>query len=118
MEFHRSRTRLQKEFFQAACQSGKPRGLVWIGCEFGQGVLFVREKQTGKEAALVSVLISFDAIPGSDMENLEALYNIRTASAVFFYHDGNWHTTGRAIFNLDPEQAVVHLGKYYDRVAP
>jgi hypothetical protein len=78
--------------------------------------MFVREKATGKLAALASVLIYFAAIPGSDMEGLEAVQNVRCATAVFFFHRGGWHTTGKALFNLDPDQAVGHMAQHYERL--
>jgi hypothetical protein len=35
---------------------------------------------------------------------------------VFFFHRGRWHTTGRAVFNLNPEEALAHFGTQYERV--
>jgi hypothetical protein len=110
------RQTLQDLFFQAAASSGKPRGLRWTNCEWVGNFLLVREKATHQLAALASVLISFEAIPGSDMEEVEAVHNVRCASAVFFYHRGKWHTTGKALFNLDPDQAVDHLAQHYERL--
>ena len=80
------------------------------------GVTFARERDTGRLAALVGVLIRFEAIPGGDMEGLPAVGNLRPAAAVFFFHAGRWHTTGKALFNLDPEEALVRLADRYERL--
>jgi hypothetical protein len=107
---------LQQRFFEAAAASGKPRGLRWKSCEWSEGVEVVREKQTARLAALVGVTIAFEAVEGSDMEGLLAVANLRNASAVFFYHKGAWHTTGKALFNLNPDEVVERFAAQYERV--
>jgi hypothetical protein len=67
-------------------------------------------------AALVAVTIQFEAIEGSDMEGLPAVGNLRNASAVFFFDRGRWHTTGKAVFNLNPGEALEHFRNQYERV--
>src|SRR4051794_32407579 len=85
LAFPAERARLQAEFFQAAAASGKPRGLRWKHCDWGDEVELAREVAGGELTALVDVTIQFEAIEGSDMEGLPAVGNLRTASAVFFY---------------------------------
>jgi hypothetical protein len=114
--FHDHRRDLESQFFHAAAASGKPRGLRWKACEWDDRVEFVREKQTGHLAALVGVTIQFEAIEGSGMEGLPAVGNLRNASAVFFYHRGRWHTTGKAVFNLNPGEALAHFATQYERL--
>jgi len=58
--------------------------------------------------ALVPVTIQFEAIAGSDMEGLPAVGNLRNASAVFFFDRSKWQTAGRAVFNLNPDEALEH----------
>jgi hypothetical protein len=116
--FAAARADLQRAFFLAASASGKPRGLRWLAGDWGETVAFVRERGTRRLAALASVMIRFEAIPGSDMEGLPAVGNVRVASAVFFYHRGAWHTTGQALFNLDPDEAAEHFRSQYERLAP
>ena len=77
---------------------------------------FVRDKQTGQFAALVGVTIQFEAIEGSDMEGLPAVGNLRNASAVFFYDRGRWQTTGKTVFNLNPDEALAHFAAQYERL--
>ena len=92
---------------KAAAASGKPRGLRWKDCQWENGVELVRDKHSGQIAALVGVTIQFEAVEGSDMEGLPAVGNLRNASAVFFFQGGQWHTVGRAVFNMKPEEALV-----------
>ena len=107
--FLQQREHLEAEFFTAAAASGKPRGLRWKDCEWDSEVAFARERSTGRLAALVAVTISFEAIEGGDMEGVAAVGNLRNASAVFFYHRGHWRTTGKAVFNLNPDEAIAHF---------
>jgi hypothetical protein len=115
-QFARSRGDLEQRFFHQALTSGKPRGLRWKSIEWEAIVEFARERQTGQLAALVGVTIAFEAIEGGDMEGVAAVGNLRNASAVFFYHNGDWHTTGRVVFNLMPEEAIAHFGGQYERL--
>jgi hypothetical protein len=116
-QFQRQREHLELLFFQAAAASGKPRGLRWRACDWESGVEFARERATGQLAALVGVTIQFEAIEGSDMEGLPAVGNLRNASAVFFYHGDRWHTTGKAVFNLNPDEALSHFHNQYERLS-
>jgi hypothetical protein len=113
-QFTRARPELERRFFEAAAASGKPRGLRWKALEWAPEATFAVEKATGRYAALVGVTIAFEAIEGSDMEGLAAVGNLRNASGVFFYHAGAWHTTGKVIFNLNPDEVVAHFGKQYE----
>src|SRR5260370_26800263 len=114
--FLMKRPEFETMFFWAACATGKPRGLRWKACEWSDCVEFAREKQTGNLAALVGVTIQFEAIEGGDMEGVPAVGNLRNASAVFFYHKGRWPTLGRAVFNLNPDEALRHFAAHYERL--
>lgn len=114
--FKLQRERLEAKFLQAAEATGKPRGLRWKGIDWDNKVLFARERRTGQLAALVGATIRFAAVEGSDMEGLPAVGNLRNASAVFFFHRGHWHTVGKAIFNLNPDEALEHFKTQYERV--
>jgi hypothetical protein len=114
--FSLQREHLEAQFFKAAAASGKPRGLRWLGCQWTKPVEFVRDRQTGLFAALVGVTIQFEAIEGSDMEGLPAVSNLRNASGVFFFQAGQWATVGRAIFNMNPDEAAAHFGNQYERI--
>ena len=106
--FHLQRERLEAKFFELAAGSGKPRGLRWTDCNFDDDVTYARHRQTGELCAFVAVTIAFDAIEGGGMEDVEAVGNLRTATAVFRLDRGRWDTDGRAIFNLNPAEAIVY----------
>jgi hypothetical protein len=114
--FQLQRERLESDFERAAAASGKPRGLRWASCDWANDVAFARERRTGQLAALVGLTIQFEAIEGSDMEGLPAVGNLREASAVFFFHKGQWHTVGKALFNLGPSAALQHFQSLYEPV--
>src|SRR6516225_11820046 len=87
--FKLQREQLEAQFLKAAAASGKPRGLRWKDCDWESEVIFARDRQSGQLAALISITIQFEAVPGSDMEGLPAVGNLRNASAVFFFHRGH-----------------------------
>lgn len=107
--FHCRREWLEAEFLKLASQSGKPRGLVWADCDFQNSVAFAQDRQTRQLRALVAVTIRFEAIPGSDMEHVPAVGNLRAATAVFSYDGKQWRTDGRAVFNLNPTETIKHF---------
>jgi hypothetical protein len=115
--FVQQREHLEMLFFEAASASGKPRGLRWKACEWDEKIEFARDRSTGQLVALAGVTIQFEAIEGSDMEGLPAVGNLRNASAVFFFHQGRWRTTGKAVFNLNPDEAIAHFKNQYERLA-
>ncbi len=106
--FGQQRERLEKEFLGFAGMTGIPRGLIWVRCDFETEVCFVRERTTGQLQSLVPVTIAFEAEVGGGMEEVEAVGNLRAATAVFLYDGDAWSTEGRAIFNLNPQQTVEH----------
>lgn len=114
--FRLQRERLEMQFQQAAASSGKPRGLRWKDCAFEPSFELARDRSSRQLVALVPVTISFEAIEGSDMEGLPAVGNLRNASAVFFFERGQWATAGKALFNLNPDEALEHLKKQYERI--
>jgi len=114
--FRLQRERLEAKFLQAAQASGKPRGLRWSDCDFDSDVLFVRDKKTGELAALVGVTVQFEAVEGSDMEDNPNVSNLRNASAVFYFQHGHWNTVGKAVFNMNPGEALEHFKNQFERV--
>jgi hypothetical protein len=50
------------------------------------------------------------------MEDVAAVSNIRDAAAVFHYQNGIWGTGGRALFNMNPADAVVRLQGQFEPV--
>lgn len=114
--FKLQRERLEANFHKAAAATGKPRGLIWKDVDWESEVAFARERRSGQLAALIAITIQFEAVEGSDMEGLPAVGNLRNASAVFFFQRGQWHTVGKAIFNMNPGEAIEHFKTLYERV--
>lgn len=115
-EFHLRRERLEAEFLKLASNSGKPRGLRWTGCEFDNAVAYARDRASGDLSAFVAVTISFEAVPGGPMEDVEAVSNLRAASAVFRFSRGQWTTEGRTMFNLNPAEAIAYYHERFELV--
>lgn len=114
--FRRQREQLEAKFFDMASRLGKPRGVRWLDCEWQERTAFGRDLQTGMLTAFVAVEIRFEAIPGSDMEGVEHVGLRRDAAALFHYHNGAWGTGGRALFNMNPTDALNRLNDQYEPV--
>jgi hypothetical protein len=114
-EFARDRKTLESEFFQAASQSGKPRGLAWKQCSFQDRLVLGRDRANGEIVGLVGVTIGFEAIEGGGMEEVEAVGNLRAATAVFIHNGRAWTTQGKVIFNLEPREI---LERYPESLIP
>jgi hypothetical protein len=112
--FVRNRHTLEADFCAAANVTGKPRGLVWKQSEFQNGLALARDLATGELLGLVGVTIRFEAVPGGGMEDVEAVGNLRAATAVLTWTGSHWATAGRAIFNLEPAEV---LERYRDSLA-
>lgn len=107
-DFHKVRERLEAKFFQLAGACGKPRGLRWTNVDFDDDVAYARDRKSSTLCAFVGVTISFEAIVGGGMEEVEAVSNLRAATATFRHQNGRWDTDGRALFNLNPVEAIAY----------
>jgi len=74
-----------------------------------------RDRANGEIVGLVGVTISFEAIEGGGMEDVEAVGNLRAATAVFIHNGREWTTQGKAIFNLEPREV---LERYPESLVP
>jgi hypothetical protein len=110
-EFRRSQSQLAVELLRAAAATGKPRGLRWVRCELSGEPVFAVDPRTREPVALMGATISFEAVEGGGMEDVEAVGNLRSATAVFVHRDGRWTTDGRVLFNLEPREALERFGK-------
>jgi hypothetical protein len=115
-QFKLRREVLEAKFVDLATSLGKPRGLRWTVCDWKPPVEFVRDRSTGLLTAFASVEIHFEAIEGGDMEDVAAVGDVRDASAVFHFQNGNWGTGGKALFNMNPETAVAKLGHQFEAI--
>lgn len=114
--FRKQREMLEAKFFDMARSVGKPRGLIWVDCEWFDNVTFARDKTSGLLTAFVGVNIRFEAVEGGDMEDVAAVSNIRDAVAVFHFHHGSWGTGGKALFNMNPQDALQRLMAQFEPV--
>lgn len=112
-EFEQARKLLEASFFKTCSDSGRPRGLRWKNCDFEEDILFVVENHSLNLHALVPVIISFEAIEGGPMEDMEAVGNLRIGSALFVHTGDNWATRGDVIYNLHPQEAYQHYQANY-----
>ncbi len=117
-QFQLRREWLEADFLSGARRSGKPRGLEWTDIEFEKEIAFARDRHSGQLQALVAATISFAAVPGGGMEDVEAVGNLRSATAVFSFVNNKWHTDGRAVFNLNPTQTIQHFKHELEQVRP
>ena len=116
-DFHRQREQLEAKFIDRAAASGKPRGLMWTNVAFEDDVIYVRDRRDRCLKALVAIEVSFEAVEGGGMEDVEAVSNVRAATAEFLYDDTRWCTSGRVYFNLAPSAAVKYLAADLELVA-
>lgn len=104
--FRLQHERFEEQLLKAASATGLPRGLRWLKCQITGDAVLVRDTATTGIVALVPVQIDFSPVEGSDMEGVPAASEPRTATAVFTFHGGAWHTAGRVVFNHTPDQAI------------
>ena len=116
-DFHRQREQLEAKFIDRAAASGKPRGLMWTNVAFDDDVIYVRDRRNRSLKALVAIEVSFEAVEGGGMEDVEAVSNVRAATAEFLYDGSRWCTVGRVYFNLAPSAAVKYLSADLELVA-
>ena len=112
-EFQDARLTLQESYFKICSESGRPRGLRWKKCDFDSEVLFVIENHSLNLHAFIPVVISFEAIEGGPMEDMEAVGNLRVGSALFVHTGEHWATRGDVIYNLSPREAFQHFSQNY-----
>lgn len=115
-QFRIQREQLEAKFFDLAKAVGKPRGLRWLDCDWLSAVTFARERQTGMITAFAGINIRFEAIEGGDMEDVAAVGTVRDAVAVFHFHQGHWGTGGKALFNMNAEEAITRLTAQFEAV--
>ena len=113
-QFDSQREALEQQFFSKASSTGLPRGLRWVNCEWFASRLLLRDRATNQPNLLVAINLRFEAIEGGDMEGVAAVSNIRDACAVFQWQNGAWITSGRTLFNMNPDEARERLAASYE----
>ena len=112
--FSLQRERLEAKFIDLAGSSGKPRGFTWENCEFADAVRFARDRQTGQLGAFVEVSIRIAPRAGALAKHNASTEQPRHATAVFHYQHGQWGTGGRALLNMNPDEAISHFQTQYE----
>ena len=107
--FQQRREMLEAKFFDMARVQDKPRGLRWLDCDWLNDVTFARDKKSGLLTAFVSINVRFEAIEGGGMEDVAAVSTVRDAVALFHFYRGSWGTGGKALFNMNPQEALEKL---------
>ena len=115
-QFLRFEKDLQQDFFALAAQSGKPRDLRWLSGEWLDELLIVADEENQLISAFASINISFEAVEGGEMVDVEAVSTIRDATAVFHFQDEGWGSAGRVVFNMSPPKAAEHMTPDADTV--
>ena len=115
--FRSVRPELEARFRAAAGRDGRPAGLRWVGCAFaGEPVFAVAP--CGRLDALLAVTVTFEPIPGGEMEEVPAARLPRRAAALFHHRPapwwapwsaGKWGAGGRALFNHTPDSAAERI---------
>ena len=114
--FLRNEMFLREEYFRTAAAQGKPRGLHWAECSWLSERVLLRERENGQWWVLSAVNLSFEAVAGGEMEGVEAVSMVREACAVFVWSDGSWRASGRTLFNMGTERALLHLEETHEFV--
>jgi len=115
--FDRDRDVLYAEFLTVARATGMPRELTWESVEANGAPLMVVDR-AGQLVALAPVVVTFEPVPGSEMEEVPQAREPRPVTALFTFERGAWRTVGRAVFNLSPAQVVERSGGTFVPVSP
>jgi len=108
-DFHRQREPLEAKFIEIAASRGKPRGLRWVDVDFDDDVVYARDRRSRQLKALVAIEVSFEAIEGGGMEEVENVAKAKAATAEFLHDGSRWITEGKVYFNLAPSATVKYL---------
>jgi hypothetical protein len=107
--FHAQREGLEAKFVQLASARRKPESHRWIDCSFADDVVYVRKRATGELSAFVAMTIAGDDVGNAPRGSADAVGNLQAGTAVFRFDRDHWVTDGKAILNLNPDEAI----RYY-----
>ncbi|OWK45468.1 glycosyltransferase family 87 protein [Fimbriiglobus ruber] len=105
--FRRDRAALTALFLERGRAAGTPRGLAWVSAVANGEPVFASD-ETGRLVALAPLVVQFAPEPGSDLEDVPQAREPRPVTGMFTWENGAWRTTGRAVFNLSPEQVIAN----------
>ncbi|WP_437185429.1 hypothetical protein SH668x_002534 [Planctomicrobium sp. SH668] len=116
-QFLKHRSILEQQFLALANRRGIPRDLIWVKCDWQPQVVFARDLQSNSLTAFAAVEIHFEAVPGGEMEDVDAVHYFRVASALFHYNSPTWGTGGKALFNMQPTEAIERMSSQFKQIA-
>ena len=109
-QFHVQRERLEAKFVQLAAAQVRPDAPQVADCTFEDDVSYVRSRTTGQLSAFVAVTIATEGITSALPTGVSVVENLQAGTAVFRFDRDHWETDGRAILNLNPDEAAERFG--------
>lgn len=103
-QFHLQRERLEARFVKLAQSGTQPGAPRWVDCTFEDAVTYARNLLTGEISAFVGVTIELE--PTGQFSPFDGEELRRTGTAVFRYDGRQWHTDGRLIYDLSPQETI------------
>jgi hypothetical protein len=103
--FHLRREWLEVDFLRLASAASQARGHRWQDCDFEDEAFFATDRNTRQLRAFVGVTIYFATGDGGLRDRSDSA-QARAATAVFLFDGRDWSTDGRALFNLNPFEAI------------
>ena len=105
-EFEPHRPDFLQMWFDTAARSGSPRGLHWVSWTDAGATVWAKDTANGQLLALVPAVVQFEPVEGGAMDDVPQAREPRAVVVIFRRRRGIWEADGRAIFNLNPRQAV------------
>ena len=84
--------------------------MTWVEVTADGEPRFARERAGQRLVALLPVVVRFEPVPGSELEDVPQAREPRQVVALFAWESGAWRTTGRAVFNLTTAQILARSG--------
>lgn len=103
--FHYHREHVEAQFIHLAAARSESKLVRWADCDFDDDVAYVRNRITHRLSAFVAVTVAIDGGYGPQGA-ADLIGNLRVGTAIFEFRHGRWETDGRAMLNLNPNEAI------------
>jgi len=104
--FHLRREWLEADFITLARRAIETSEVEWSDCDFDDEAAFATARSNRQLCAFVAVTIYLSRSGEGDEGRTRRSAKRREATAVFHFDGRRWFTEGRAIFNLNPLEAI------------